>query len=126
VASLHVKDEGTRFGLGSFKALGGAYAVARVLLDRAGEALGRSVGFDEMTSPAVRSIAEELTVACATDGNHGRSVAQGAQFLGARCAIFVHPGVSADRIAAIARFGAEIIRVDGTYDDSVTESARVS
>src|SRR3954467_11475228 len=27
IGALHIKDEGLRFGLGSFKALGGAYAV---------------------------------------------------------------------------------------------------
>jgi diaminopropionate ammonia-lyase len=52
-------------------------------------------------------------------------VAQGAQLVGARAAIFVHGGVSAARVAAITRFGAEVIRVDGTYDDSVREAARV-
>ncbi|MBX6745446.1 MAG: pyridoxal-phosphate dependent enzyme, partial [Acetobacteraceae bacterium] len=31
VAAVHFKDEGGRFGLGSFKALGGAYAVLRLL-----------------------------------------------------------------------------------------------
>ena len=31
VAAIWYKDEGGRFGLGSFKALGGAYAVSRVL-----------------------------------------------------------------------------------------------
>ncbi|MFM7690611.1 MAG: diaminopropionate ammonia-lyase, partial [Alphaproteobacteria bacterium] len=31
VARLHYKDEAARFGLASFKALGGAYAVMRVL-----------------------------------------------------------------------------------------------
>ena len=30
VADIHLKDESSRFGLGSFKALGGAYAVFRV------------------------------------------------------------------------------------------------
>jgi diaminopropionate ammonia-lyase len=67
-----------------------------------------------------------MIFACATDGNHGRSVAQGAQLLGARAAIFVHAGVSDERVAAIARFGAEMIRVDGTYDDSVREAARIA
>jgi diaminopropionate ammonia-lyase len=67
-----------------------------------------------------------MTVACATDGNHGRSVAQGAQLVGARAAIFVHSGVSDERVAAIARFGAQMIRVEGTYDISVAEAARVS
>ena len=67
-----------------------------------------------------------MTVACATDGNHGRSVAQGAQLVGARAAIFVHSGVSDERVAAIARFGAQMVRVEGTYDDSVAEAARVA
>ena len=47
-----------------------------------------------------------MTFTCATDGNHGRSVAQGAQLVGAKAAIFVHAGVSETRVAAIARFGA--------------------
>ena len=34
VGELHYKDESGRFGLGSFKALGGAYAVANVLRHR--------------------------------------------------------------------------------------------
>jgi diaminopropionate ammonia-lyase len=67
-----------------------------------------------------------MTMACATDGNHGRSVAQGAQLVGAKAAIFVHSGVSEERVAAIARFGADMIRVKGTYDDSVAEAARVA
>jgi diaminopropionate ammonia-lyase len=67
-----------------------------------------------------------MTFACATDGNHGRSVAQGAQLVGAKSVIFVHGGVSDERVAAIARFGAEMVRVPGTYDDSVVEAARVS
>jgi diaminopropionate ammonia-lyase len=46
--------------------------------------------------------------------------------VGAKAAIFVHSGVSAERIAAIARFGAEMIRVEGTYDESVKEAARVA
>jgi diaminopropionate ammonia-lyase len=67
-----------------------------------------------------------MTFACATDGNHGRSVAQGAQLMGARAVIFVHAGVSRARIDAIAGFGAEIVRVDGGYDFSVAEAARVA
>lgn len=126
VGALHVKDEGYRLGLGSFKALGGAYAVVRLTLEEAGRHLGRAVEFSEMTSPAVRGIASSLTFACATDGNHGRSVAQGAALVGAKAAIFVHGGVSNERIAAIAKFGADIIRVAGTYDDSVAEASRVS
>lgn len=126
VGALHVKDEGFRLGLGSFKALGGAYAVARLVAEEAERVLGRPVGLGEIRSPEVAAVAAGMTVACATDGNHGRSVAQGAQLVGARAAIFVHAGVSAERVAAIARYGAEMIRVEGTYDDSVAASARVS
>jgi diaminopropionate ammonia-lyase len=67
-----------------------------------------------------------MTFACATDGNHGRSVAMGAQLVGANSVIFVHAGVSDERVAAIARYGARMIRVDGTYDESVREAARVA
>ena len=126
VRALSVKDEGHRLGLGSFKALGGAYAVARLLLEEAGRRLGRTVDARELQAPEVRATAATLTFACATDGNHGRSVAQGAESLGARSVIFVHAGVSDARVASIARFGAELVRVAGTYDDSVVEAARVA
>lgn len=102
VGSVHVKDEAGRFGLGSFKALGGAYAVRGVV--RA--ALGKAV-----------------TVCCATDGNHGRSVAWGAARFGAGCRIFVHEGVSAGRVEAIARYGAVVERAGATYDELVRFAA---
>lgn len=124
VRGILVKDESTRLGLGSFKALGGAYAVIRLVLDEAGRALGRPVALEELMSPPLRSIAAGLTVACATDGNHGKSVAAGARMLGVRAVIFVHQGVSAQRVAAIAALGADVRRVPGTYDDSVAEAAR--
>ncbi|PCD66860.1 diaminopropionate ammonia-lyase [Rhizobium phaseoli] len=126
IGSILIKDEGHRLGLGSFKALGGSYAVIRLLLEEASTRLGRDVGVAELQDEDVRAIASTMTVACATDGNHGRSVAMGAQLVGAKCSIFVHSGVSKERIDAIARYGADMIRVDGNYDDSVHEAARVA
>ena len=64
-----------------------------------------------------------MTFAAATDGNHGRSVAWGAQLAGARCEIFIHAGVSEGRAAAMAAFGAKINRIDGSYDNSVELAA---
>lgn len=125
VGAVFVKDESFRLDLGSFKALGGAYAVVRLVLEEAAQRLGRPVEIGDWRREDVRAVARTMTFGCATDGNHGRSVAQGAQLVGARAAIFVHSGVSDERVAAIARFGAEIIRVEGTYDRSVVESARV-
>lgn len=126
IGALHVKDEGYRLGLGSFKALGGAYALMRLVQEQASMRLGRDVAVEDLMSDEVRAVAAGLTFACATDGNHGRSVAQGAQLIGANAVIFVHAGVSDARVDAIASFGARMIRVDGNYDDSVAEASRVA
>ena len=126
VASISMKDEGLRLDLGSFKALGGSYAVIRLVLEEASRRLGRDIDVAQLQSEDVRDVASRMTVACATDGNHGRSVAMGAELVGAKCAIFVHSGVSEERIAAIARYGADMIRVKGNYDDSIHEAARVA
>lgn len=121
VAAIHYKDEGGRFGLGSFKALGGAYAVARLLQSELGKRLGRPVSMEEITSRAIPQ-AREITVCCATDGNHGRSVAWGAQSFGCNCVIFIHATVSDGRKTAIEAYGAEVRRCAGNYDDSVREA----
>jgi len=120
IGALRLKDESGRFGLGSFKALGGAYAVAKVL---AGE-LGRTGVAPAVTTAGLeagtwRAATSRITLACATDGNHGRAVAWGAQRFHARCVVYLHQGVSAGRADAIARYGAELRRVPGSYDDSV-------
>src|SRR5690606_35167351 len=143
IASLQAKDEGARLGLTSFKALGGAYALIRTVLDEAAVRLGRAVTAADLPRPAsgnlappppgtadapgsaaVREAAATMVFACATDGNHGQSVAAGARLVGARAVIFVHEGVSQERRAAIARFGADIVEVPGSYDDAVAESIR--
>jgi diaminopropionate ammonia-lyase len=122
VARLDYKDEGSRFGLGSFKALGGAYAVARVLCKVLGQQLGRSVSADELRCEPVRSLAAGITVTSATDGNHGRSVAWGAQLFGCQCVIYIHATVSEGRRAAIAGYGAQVVRTAGNYDDAVRQA----
>ncbi len=125
VSSVHWKDEGGRFGLGSFKALGGAYAVMRVLaaeLARRGVATAATSA--DLSDGKHRDETRGITVTCATDGNHGRSVAWGAQRFGCRCVVFVHPGVSKGRRDAIAAYGAEVRETPGTYDDAVRTARR--
>ncbi|MEO8133534.1 MAG: diaminopropionate ammonia-lyase [Betaproteobacteria bacterium] len=127
VAAVTCKDESGRFGLKSFKALGGAYAVLRLLQATiAAKNDGRPVASRELVAGAYKALAAAVTVTCATDGNHGRSVAWGAQLFGCRCVIFVHEKVSEGRCEAIARYGAEVIRVQGNYDDSVRHAAAVA
>ncbi|MFT8245237.1 diaminopropionate ammonia-lyase [Roseomonas sp. BN140053] len=127
VASVHYKDEGGRFGLGSFKALGGAYAVARVLgAELARRGVARAAGSAALESGAHEEATRALTVCCATDGNHGRSVAWGAHRFRCGCVIVVHPGVLPARRAAIARWGAEVREVPGNYDAAVRAAAEVA
>ncbi|MET4359278.1 threonine dehydratase [Bradyrhizobium sp. RT9b] len=88
VGAIYLKDESHRLGLGSFKALGGSYAVIRLVLEEASRQFGRDVDVSELHTVEVKSVAGGMTVSCATDGNHGRSVAYGAKLVGAKCAIF--------------------------------------
>lgn len=123
VADLWYKDEAGRFGLGSFKALGGAYAVLRVLQAQVRERLGREPLAYELAGGALRYVTRGTTVTCATDGNHGRAVAWGARLFNCGCVVYLHEHVSPGREAAIAQHGAEIVRVPGSYDDSLRACA---
>jgi diaminopropionate ammonia-lyase len=123
VGEIFYKDEAGRFGLGSFKALGGAYAVFKLLRQHIREQTGVSASALDLTSGRYADLTSRITVTCATDGNHGRSVAWGARTFGCRCVIYVHETVSEGRCAAIAAYGAEVRRVPGTYDDAVRRAA---
>lgn len=94
IGRIFYKDEGGRFGLGSFKALGGAYAVLRILQRAIEQKTGRRADAREILSGRHKEITSAITVTCATDGNHGRSVAYGARMFGARCVIYIHATVS--------------------------------
>jgi diaminopropionate ammonia-lyase len=125
VAAVRIKHEGGRFGLGSFKALGGAYAVANLLTAE----LARGGGAPFVTSAGLADgrfsdRTKLITVTCATDGNHGRSVAWGARRFHCGCVIFVHETVSQARVDAIASYGARVVQIAGNYDDAVREAAR--
>jgi len=124
VRAVLYKDEASRFGLGSFKALGGAYAVYCLLQAEIKKRLGVEATVEDILSRKYADIAAGFTVACATAGNHGRSVAWGAEIFGCPCHIYLHKGVGQDRADAIAKYGASVVRVDGNYDDSVRVAAK--
>ena len=120
--SVLQKDEGKRFHLKSFKALGGAYAVLCLLQRHLREKHGLDgVTSDQLHAGTHNDLTRDIIVATATDGNHGRSVAWGAQMFGCRCKIYLHEHVSQVREQEIAKFGAEIVRIAGDYDASVRQ-----
>lgn len=112
VAKVFVKDESQRMGLGSFKALGAAFAIAY-------EASLAMTG-DWSTSLNGR------TFATASAGNHGLSVAVGAAIFGAQAVVFIAdtvPESFADRLRAK---GAKVIREGATYEDSMNAALDAS
>lgn len=121
IARLSVKDESARSPHGSFKALGAPAALVRQVLrlhpdlDPAGVLSGHHA-----------DTLKGYTVISATDGNHGRSLAAAARDAGCRSVIVLHANVSVEREAAIADLGAKIVRVEGNYDASVKEAARLA
>lgn len=121
VARVLVKDEAWRLGLPAFKMLGASWACYRSLVERLG------------TDPEPWSTVEELataleplghiTLATATDGNHGRAVARMARLVGADARIWVPGNTVASRIEAIESEGASVTVVPGNYDEAVRAAA---
>lgn len=123
VGKISYKDESQRFGLKSFKALGGAYAVAKQLISHIESRTGQQVGVAELFDGAFSEIIGEVTITTATDGNHGRSVSWGCEMFGCTCVIYIHADVSVGREQNMKELGAQVIRIDGNYDDSVKQAA---
>lgn len=117
---LYVKDESSRLGLPAFKVLGASWASYCALIERLGHEPEWST-LDEL-AVALRPI-KQVSLATATDGNHGRAVASFARRVGLQARIFVPDGTAAARINAIRSEGArcEIVR-GGTYEDAVTRA----
>jgi len=105
IAHVSAKLENER-PLGNFKALGGMVAglraLARFTAD-GGEGLPRLI--------------------CASDGNHGLSVAAAAARVGAKASIYLPACASPIRAERIKAIGGEVLSVNGTYDDAVNAAA---
>ena len=119
VDKIFYKDEAPRFGLASFKALGGAYAAIRVLQKQIEKQTGQSVSMADIRDGKYQTECANITLVSATDGNHGRSLSWGCQRYGAPCRIYIHAEVSEERAEIMRGFGADVIRITGDYDDSV-------
>jgi len=122
---LWVKDESNRFGLPAFKILGASWAVYRAASEAFAQKTGTPVGpWASLEELAVTlTPLRPMTLACATDGNHGRAVARMARLLGFSARIFVPNDMASARRNAITGEGATVIEIDGSYDDAIARSA---
>jgi diaminopropionate ammonia-lyase len=119
ISDLWYKDEGSRFGLGSFKALGGAYAIFRILQSHVSAVAGELPSASELIAGKYNELIRNLTMTTATAGNHGRSVAWGARLFGCRSVIYVPRQCSDTRKMAIAGYGARVEQTNEAYDQTV-------
>lgn len=123
IERLWYKDEGDRFGLASFKPMGGGYAVGCLLAREASRRLARPVSPAHLARGEHREVVADVTVTCATDGNHGRAVAWGARTFGGRAVVYLASHVSPGREHAIAEYGAQVVRTRGNHDEAVRTAA---
>jgi diaminopropionate ammonia-lyase len=97
IAAVLVKDESSRLGLPAFKILGASWAAER----------------------ALREQPDAHTLVAASAGNHGRAVARVAALRGLRCRVFLPARALEARRLAIAGEGADVVVVEGPYEDAV-------
>lgn len=107
VGRVFAKDESSRLGLPAFKALGASWAIHRALKEAES-----------------RLLDDQVTLVCATDGNHGRAVARFARELGHSSHVFVPDDVHPDAISAIQDEDAEVTVLQASYDDTVEAATR--
>lgn len=109
VDRLLLKDERGRMGLGSFKALGAAYVIAR----EAGASGADGIG---------SALSDRVYVA-ASAGNHGLSVAAGARVFGASAVIYLADSVPEAFAGRLRAKGARIVRAGATYEESMAAAS---
>ena len=102
---VFVKDERTRMGLGSFKALGAAYVIAHA---------------------AQKSDVSNMTYVTASAGNHGLSVAAGAQVFGAKAVIYLSHTVPESFVKKLRAHKAEVVRAGDNYEASMEAAQKAA
>jgi len=115
IHSLWVKHESERMGLGSFKALGGSFAILSLLCEAAGVSMDQPINLE---SPAFKEAAKSKKFACATAGNHGLSVAAASSLFGASSAVFIADSVPEEFAERLRAKGAEVFRAGAIYEEA--------
>ena len=112
-----VKDERGRMGLGSFKALGAAYVIARDACASAGANAA-------MDRPG--TLLDGTTYVAASAGNHGLSVAAGARVFGARAVIYLSDTVPEAFAMRLRERGADVVRAGADYEASMAAAMQAA
>ena len=116
VAELHVKDERKRMGLGSFKSLGAAFAIAKAA--------------DKLVSDHPQLKYETAlnghVFVCASAGNHGLSMAAGARVFGADAVVFLANTVPEEFAGRLTDKGATVVRAGENYEASMTAALQAA
>ncbi|MGC6484576.1 MAG: pyridoxal-phosphate dependent enzyme [Candidatus Puniceispirillales bacterium] len=106
LGGLYAKDERARMGMGSFKALGAAFVIAREAAAARGD------------RPWAEALEGRVFVT-ASAGNHGLSVVAGSRIFGASSVIYLSrtvPGSFAERLRGM---GAEVVIAGDDYEASM-------
>ncbi len=120
--TIFIKDEAQRFGLKAFKALGGVWAIYKVI--------SRELGLSNPTLEEIFAYRDELaklTFITTTDGNHGKGVSWAAGLFGCKSKVFMPRGTVEVRAQAIRDAGSATVAItDLSYDDCVKYTAQLA
>lgn len=123
LGNVYLKDESNRFGLPSFKILGASWAVFRAVAGRLrldpAAFMDDNHGSEFWARLGTMARAEGLSLVSCTEGNWGRAVSRMAKYIGIPAKIYVPSFMPETTRARIRSEGAELLVVDGSYDDSV-------
>ena len=117
INSLWFKDERNRLGVGSFKAIGASYVMAHEAINK--------IGYD-FSEEELRSSLKGRTFVTASAGNHGISLAYGAQQFGAKAIIYLSKTVPSNFIGYIESFGAEVVIEGKNYEASMAAAEQAA
>lgn len=116
VASVFIKDERERMGLGSFKSLGAAFAIAKAA--------------DKVVSDnpnlAFENALNGRTFVCASAGNHGLSMAAGARAFGADAVVYLSSTVPQEFAERLTAKGAQVVRAGDNYEASMDAALKAA
>ena len=114
--NIFIKDERGRMGLGSFKALGAAYAIAKAA----------AMKVEAGSAKTMETALEGTTYVCASAGNHGLSMVAGARQFGADAVVYLSETVPEDFADRLRAKGGSVVREGNTYEASMAAAMKAA